>query len=655
MRIRLLVVFLALLVGCAKPSTSATGHKVLVLGFDGVDPQLLDRFMAAGALPNFARLAAAGSYSRLATTIPPQSPVAWSTFITGMDPGGHGIYDFVHRDPAPPGGGAVVPFLSTSRAEEEASRVSLGPYALPLGSGKVELLRHGTAFWNVLAAQGVPATMVKIPANFPPEASTAHTLSDMGTPDLRGTYGTFSYYSSDPTVGGDRSVSGGLIHAVEVAQNHAHASIPGPVNPFRSDSERASRQFDVYLDPESNAAKIEIGDQEILLEAGEWSGWVPVDFDFVPGLASVRGIVRFHLAQVRPYLKLYTTPVNIDPDKPALPISTPPDYAHDLFEHVGPFYTQGLPEDTAGLTADVLDDSEWLAQAKDIYGERLRLFDLELARFRSGLLFVYFGGVDQTSHMFWRQMETGGGGEDADAILNAYKQLDAVLGRALAAIAPAGRPLSESDTTLIVMSDHGFAPFTRAVALNSWLRAEGFLSLQPGVEVGRELFVDVDWSKTRAYALGLNGLYLNLKGRERFGVVAPDQRDAVLADLTARLLAWHDPKTGEQVVSKVYRREAVYSAAYRDLAPDLIVGYTRGYRIANSSALGEVPTELLEDNVKKWSGDHCMAADQVPGVLLSNRPLSSTEIGLVDIAPTVLSEFGVDIPKAMVGRPFFRR
>ena len=657
MRIRLFAVLLALLAGCAKPSTSATTHRVLVLGFDGVDPGLLDRFMAAGALPNFARLASAGSYSRLATTIQPQSPVAWSTFITGMDPGGHGIYDFVHRDPAPPGGGAVLPYLSTSRVEEEESRLSLGPYALPLGSGKAELLRHGTAFWNVLAAHGVPATVVKIPANFPPEPSTAHTISDMGTPDLRGTYGTFSYYSSDPTVGGDHSVSGGLIHAVEVTENHVQASIPGPVNPFRSNHERASRQFDVYLDPESDAAKIEIGDQEILLRAGEWSGWVPVDFDFVSGLTSVRGIVRFHLVQVWPYLKLYTSPVNIDPEKPALPISTPPDYAQDLFEHVGPFYTQGLPENTAALTADVLDDSEWLAHADDIYQERLRLFDLELARFRSGLLFAYFGGVDQVSHMFWRQLETNGSGGDqhSDAILNAYRQVDAVLGRALAAIAPAGRPLSEADTTLIVMSDHGFAPFTRSVELNSWLRAEGFLSLQSGVTAGRELFVDVDWSKTRAYALGLNGLYLNLAGRERFGVVTPPEREAVLADLTARLLSWRDPKTGENIVSDVYRREAVYSATYRDSAPDLVVGYKRGYRISNSAALGEVPTALIEDNVKKWSGDHCMAADQVPGVLLSNRALTSGKIGLADIAPTVLSEFGIAVPNAMVGQPFFRR
>jgi predicted AlkP superfamily phosphohydrolase/phosphomutase len=659
MKVCCLVVWVALLAtvaGCAKPSASASDHRVLVLGFDGVDPELLDRFMTAGALPNFARLAATSNYRRLGTTIPPQSPVAWSTFITGLDPGGHGIYDFVHRDPAPPGGGAVLPYLSTSQVEEDESRIALGRYALPLRSGKIELLRHGKAFWNLLADHGVPATILKIPANFPPEPSTAHTLSDMGTPDLRGTYGTFSFYSSDPADGGERTVSGGLIHAIQVNQNHAQGTLPGPENPFRSAREYATTPFDVYLDPDSDAGLLEVGGHELLLQSGEWSEWVPVEFVLVPGLASVHGTVRFNMVQVRPYLKLYTSPVNIDPETPALPISTPASYVQDLFDHLGFFYTQGLPENTAALNAAVLDDSAWLAQAGEIYAERLRLFDFELQRFRSGLLFAYFGGVDQVSHMFWREADgdARGNTDHSDAILNAYRQLDAALGHALAAIEPAGRGPHRADTTLIVMSDHGFAPYKRSVHLNSWLRAQGFLALRPGVEVGGELYRDVDWTRTRAYGLGLNGLYLNTEGRERFGLVQPAERESLLAELTKRLLAWRDPQTGEQVVSRVYRREEVYSATYRDIAPDLIVGYHRGYRVSNESALGEVPKALIEDNVKKWSGDHCMAADEVPGVLLSNRPIDAGAVSLQDIAPTVLKEFGVAVPAEMTGRAFFK-
>lgn len=643
-----LAFLLAVPTSCNRPVPPAPAHRLLVLGFDGIDPRLLDRFMAAGALPNFTRLAATGSYRQLATTIPPQSPVAWSTFITGLDPGGHGIYDFVHRDPAPAGGGAILPFLSTSRVEEDEHRLILGRYALPLRSGKTALLRHGKAFWNVLAEHGVPATVLKIPANFPPEPSRQRTLSDMGTPDIRGTYGTFSFYSSDPADGGARGVSGGLIHAVAVSDNHAHAEIPGPVNPFRSATERANRGFDVYLDPDTDMAKIEVGGHELLLRKGEWSSWVPIEFDLIPGLASVHGIVRFHLVQVRPNLRLYTTPVNIDPQSPALPISTPADYARDLFEHAGYYSTQGLPEDTAALMANVLDDSQWLTEADDIYTERVRLFEVELERFRSGLLFAYFGGVDQVSHMFWRTLDTPDA--HAGAILDAYRQLDAVLGRTLAAIEKRA-----DDTTLIVLSDHGFAEWKRSVQLNGWLRAEGFLTLRSGVSVGRELFADVDWAHTRAYGLGLNGLYVNLAGRERYGTVQPRQREELLAELSRRLLAWQDPQSGEAVVSRVYRRDQVYGPAYRELAPDLIIGYKRGYRVSSGSAMGEVKPELIEDNAKKWSGDHCMAADEVPGVLLSNRPIESATAGLQDVAPTVLSEFGIPVPAEMRGTPFFKR
>jgi predicted AlkP superfamily phosphohydrolase/phosphomutase len=642
MRALVSIALVAALIGSAPPMLAAE-HRVLVLGFDGVDPDLLNRFMAAGALPHFKRLTDTGNYVRLGTTIPPQSPVAWSTFITGMDPGGHGIYDFVHRDPAPPDGSAVLPYLSTSRVEENEHRLKLGRYALPLSGGKTELLRHGKAFWNVLTQHGIAATVLKIPANFPPEPSTARTLSDMGTPDVRGTYGTFSFYSSDPADGGERSVAGGLMHAVQVSDNHVHAAIPGPVNPFRSDAARANRDFDVYLDPTADAVKIEIGGTELLLQKGEWSGWTPVEFNLAAGIATVHGIVRFHLEQVHPHLRLYSTPVNLDPEVPALPISTPPSYASDLFGHVGFFYTQGLPENTAALTADVLDDTQWLAEADDIYAERLRMLDVELARFRSGFLFAYFGGVDQVSHMFWRTLDTAT--DHAVAIPNVYRQVDAALGRALDAI-------ESTNTTLLVMSDHGFAPWKRAVELNSWLRSEGFLALHNGVAAGGELFADVDWARTRAYGIGLNGLYVNLQGRERFGAVAPSERERVLGDLSQRLLAWRDPQSGDNIVSHVYRREDVYSAAYRDLAPDLIVGYRRGYRVSNESALGAVPAKLIDDNHKKWSGDHCMAADEVPGVLLSNRPIPSRAVGLQDMAPTVLNEFGISIPQEMVGKPF---
>jgi len=645
----LVAIFVA---GCAKPPAT-TSHRVLILGFDGVDPELLDRFMAAGQLPSFARLAALGHYQRLDTTIPPQSPVAWSTFTTGLDPGGHGIYDFIHRDPAPPGGGALAPFLSTSRVEDDGWKIRFGAYALPLRSGTTELLRRGKAFWNVLEEHGVPATVLKIPSNFPPEPTKARTISDMGTPDLRGTPRTFFFYTADPKDGAARNVSGGVIRTIAVERDHARGKLPGPPNPFLASGAYAELDFDVWVDPRSRAAKLEIGGNEIVLAEGEWSGWVPIRFALVPHLLSVPGIVRFHVASVTP-LRLYASPVNIDPAEPALPISTPPDYSRDLYQHVGYYYTQGFAEDTNALSAGMLSDGEFLDQARDVYEERRKLFTVELARFRSGLLFAYFGGVDQVSHMFWRTLARDLGGSapsptaQSDAILDAYRELDQALGEALRAIE------GDPDVTLMVMSDHGFAPFARAAHLNGWLRDQGFLALRSGATVSRELFADVDWPHTRAYGFGLNGLYLNLLGRERFGTVSPADRERVIADLTSRLLDWTDPVNGAHVVRRVYRREEVYSGPLRDLAPDLVIGYERGYRVSNPSALGEVPPGILEDNSNRWSGDHCIAADAVPGVLLSNRPITRRDVSLRDIAPTVLAEFSIPIPAAMTGHPFLK-
>jgi predicted AlkP superfamily phosphohydrolase/phosphomutase len=643
MRAALALLTLAILAaGCAKPQ-STSAHRMLILGFDGVDPELLDRFMAAGQLPAFARLATLGHYQRLGTTIPPQSPVAWSTFTTGLDPGGHGIYDFIHRDPAPPGGGALAPFLSTSRVEDDGWKIRFGAYALPLRSGTTELLRRGKAFWRVLEEHGVPATVLKIPANFPPEPTKARTISDMGTPDLRGTPRTFFFYTADPRDGATRAVSGGVIRTIAVEHDHAHGRLPGPPNPF-----------DVWIDERSRAAKLEIGDDQIVLAEGEWSGWVPVRFYLVPRILSVAGIVRFHLASVAP-LRLYASPVNIDPAEPALPISTPPGYSRDLYEHVGYYYTQGFAEDTNALSAGMLSDGEFLDQAAGVYAERRKLFEVELARFRSGLLFAYFGGVDQVSHMFWRTLSRDLGGTaptraaESDAILAAYRELDQSLGEALRAIE------GDPDVTLVVMSDHGFAPFARAANLNGWLRDQGWLALRPGVTAGREMFADVDWPGTRAYGFGLNGLYLNLLGRERFGTVSAAERERLITDLTSRLLDWTDPRSGAHVVRRVYRREDVYGGALRDLAPDLVVGYERGYRVSNASALGEVPSAILEDNSNRWSGDHCIAADAVPGVLLSNRPITRGDVSLRDIAPTVLAEFSIPAPPTMTGHPFLGR
>lgn len=644
----LLLIFPVLVIGCgdgkkgAEASASSTDKKLIVIGFDGMDPVILDRLMSEGRLPNFKRLAETGSFRKLATSVPPQSPVAWSNFITGMNPGGHGIFDFIHRDPD-----TMFPYLSTSKTEPAERTVKIGKWVIPLTSGKVSLLRQGKAFWEYLSENGIPATVFRVPANFPTVDGDAYQLSGMGTPDIQGTYGTFSYYTDEERNNADE-ISGGKVFKVQVKDNMVKSSLPGPVNTFKSDSPQSKVDFTVYVDPENPVAKIDIEGNEVILKEGEWSDWIRIKYKMLPLIESARGIARFYLKEIRPNFKLYVTPVNIDPSSPALPISSPEHYSEDIAEEIGLYYTQGIPEDTKALSENVLDDEEFLGQTDIVFNEELEMLDFELNRFKSGLLFFYIGRVDQLSHMFWRTMDKNhpaykSGDGHGQVIENAYIEMDKVLGLVLDRM--------DKDTTLIVLSDHGFAPFYRAFNLNTWLSDNDYITLTDDSE--GEFFTNVDWSKTRAYGVGFNGLYLNLRGREQEGIVEPGEREKLLDELSDKLASIRDPKNGEQVISRVYRAEEIYSGPHTEEAPDLIIGYNKGYRASWETVLGSFPKDVLRDNTQKWSGDHLMEAELVPGIILSNKEIKSENPALYDLAPTILGEFGIPKQEGMIGDSIF--
>ncbi|MBI5410344.1 MAG: alkaline phosphatase family protein, partial [Nitrospirae bacterium] len=380
--------------------------------------------------------------------------------------------------------------------------------------------------------------------------------------------------------------------------------------------------------------------------------WVNVEFKLIP-LQKVNGICRFHLSKVHPYLELYVTPVNIDPSKPILPISTPAEYSSDLAAELGYFFTLGMPEDTKALDHGSLDEDSFLEQADSILEERLKMLNLELKKFNSGVLFVYFSTTDPVQHMFWRYIDekhplynAGEASRYSDVIRQTYIKMDAILGDVMKKI--------DGKTTVIVLSDHGFGSFRRYFHLNTWLKENGYLFLRDkNRDESGEFFENVDFQKTRAYALGFNALYINLKGREGEGIVPPAEKEKVVKELITKLEQIKDPETGLTAINKMYRREEIYSGKYLEESPDLLVGYNAGYCASWETSLGKVPKGLFGDNKMKWSGNHLWDYKLVPGIILSNRKIKKDNPALYDVAPSILTEFGIKPDEEMVGKQIF--
>ncbi|MBI2839077.1 MAG: alkaline phosphatase family protein [Acidobacteria bacterium] len=619
-----------------------TKKKVIVLGIDGLDPDLTELYLSQGKLPTFAKLASEGGFRRLKTSLPPQSPVAWSNFITGMDPGGHGIFDFIHRNPKD-----YNPYLSTSSVAGGGKTIEIGNYVIPISSGEVKLLRHGDAFWQILERHDIPATVYKIPANFPPAPTKQRTLSGMGTPDLLGTYGIFNYYTTEhaelkPDIGG------GEIHDVKVIGGKVDARLRGPGNAFKKGNPDTYVDFTVFVDPVNPVVKVRIMDQEFILKQGEWSGWIRVAFPMIP-TQSVPGTCKFYLKQAHPHFKLYVSAVNIDPASPALPISTPESYAQELESKFGPYYTKGLPADTQALDHGVFDEGDFLSLDEDIFREDRAILDYELSRFDSGLLFYYISNADQRQHMFYRFIDKEHPGYDpilaqkyGNVIEDTYIAMDRILAKVLD---KAGK-----DTLVLVMSDHGFTYYRRSFNLTTWLEENGYLRLVNRRQRDAAFPGNTDWSRTRAYTLGLNGLYINRKDREGKGIVAPGaERESLVRELAEKLEAITDPATGQKIISKAYIASEAYHGSYVDEAPDILVGYARGVRCSWATPLGKAPLELFENNMEHWSGDHCMDPDVTPGILFTNGKITSDHPSLCDLSPTMLHAFGIEKQAGMVG------
>ncbi len=608
--------------------------KVIVIGLDGLDEEIVKTMLASGELPHLARLRAEGGYSPVATTTPAQTPVAWSTFATGTNPGRHGIFDFLRRDP-----GTYFPDFALNRHE------SRGLFQAP----RAVNLRQGTPVWELLGEAGVGSTVVRCPCTYPPDPVKGRMLSGMGVPDLRGGLGTPTYYTTAEAVNTRESEN----------VVHVHPETDGTISTFligpRSPKDRSDLRFDLTIQPDSDARRVLIRSAgapgEIVVREGEWSDWLKVRFK-AGMLQAIRGMVRFHLVRVEPVFELYASPVNFDVEASLFPISHPPDYARELAEAIGTFHTTGMVEDHTGINNERLSEDAFLDQCDLAWREREAMMLHELERAEEGLFFCLFDTPDRVQHLFWRFREPDHPANRGEAprpefarvVEDQYRRCDEVVGKAL--------EFADAETLVIALSDHGFGSFRRGVNLNTLLFDLGLLAMRDGARPGagcRDLLRDVDWSRTRAYALGLGGIYLNVEGREAQGVVKADEADGLKAALVKTLSGLVDPAAGAIAIRQARPRESVYSGPFVGEAPDLLVNFASGYRVSWETSLGGAPAGQFEDNTRKWSGDHIVDPSLVPGVLFMNRPFREASADLKDLAPTILDALGVSKGPAMEG------
>ncbi len=629
-------------------------RRLIVVGFDGQDPKLTDRFMAEGKLPNFQRLAQDGCYHRLASTFPSVSPVAWSSFSTGTHPAKHNIYDFLDRDRR-----TYLPVLSSAHIGPPTRVLKLGRYRIPIGKPDIRLLRRSKPFWSILGEKQIWSTVLRVPITFPPDRFYGAQLSAMCVPDLLGTQGTFTLLTTRESEEGFKE--GGRRSRLQPVDGRFEGRLEGPANELVEGAPELTLPVVVARNGTDGEARVTVGDQVVELERGRLSDWVDVGFKAAPAI-TVRGICRLMLTEVDEHVSLYVTPICLDPDSPAMPVSHPAYFATYLSKKLGKYSTLGLAEDTWALNEGIMDDAAFLQQTYDIDREREEMLFASLDRLRKGSVVCVFDATDRIQHMFWRYLEDGhpaartaptdeggrAGGAHADAIEDLYRHNDAMVGRIR-------ERLGEGDR-LMVISDHGFTSFRRGINLNAWLHEQGYLHLKEGGSGEGEWLREIDWARTKAYALGLTGIYLNIEGREAEGSVAPGKEAAALkAELVERLSGLRDDEHGVLAIREAFDTSALYNGPYLRNAPDLLIGYAEGYRISWDGATGVVAGPVFEDNVKAWSGDHCVDPRLVPGVFFSDKAIDRDDPALIDIAPTALWLFGLEPPAHMDGKLLYDR
>ncbi len=626
---------------------------VVIVGFDGVDPRWVREWIDAGHLPNLAALAKISGVRDLESTIPPQSPVAWSTFATGTGPGEHGIFDIAIRNPR-----TYTPVVSAGKFEKPELNAD-GTLKTPAGwSGG----RTGRSFWSYLDEAGLPSRVVSMAYDFPPyPMENGAEAAGLGTPDVRGTNSFFQAFDSNPELKKINHVPGGQIAPIQLNGDMAESVLEGPAHPTKPYPAKIELPIRFTRDTANNCCTVQIAEVSQTIPAGGWSNWYELSYP-LSSQVTVKVICKVFVSSIEPHLRIYVSPQNMDPRAPMLPFATPEGHAQELAAKHGLYKTVGWIHDTNALRAGALDEDAFLEDAFASMDKRKEMLLRALEDDPQPFMLTVFTATDRISHMFYRfvdlqhpQYKPELAAKYGDVIRKTYQRMDDIVGEIMKRIEPG--------TKLMLLSDHGFHSFRYAFSINTWLWKNGYLVLKGQQEDSDPDFLKqkaariaflrgVDWERSRAYGLGLGQIYFNLKGREKLGIVEPgEEYQELAAEMKKKLLAETDPQTGKAVIDSITLRDEAFQGQHYDIAPDLQVGYAPGYQTDKNSVSGAIPEDILSPNMDPWSGDHaCSDWQQTCGFMMSNFKFEVEKPKILDFAPTIMKYFGMEPPSIMSGK-----
>ncbi len=741
---------LTLLAGVSAIAVAAqnSGPKIVILGFDGADPHLVQRYMEQGLLPHLEALRNEGSFAPLLPTNPPQTPVSWSSFATGMNPGRTEIFDFLYRVQ-----GTYTPDFALATAGKKTFlfgeyngwvmgsvlglvaallvllvlRLLRRRWVLACAMGVVALVvvsfalsgpigrwlpveiptatnnRQGKPFWTIAAEKGMKVKIVRVPVTFPaerlPEGSSM--ISGLGVPDIRRRIGTPTIFTSDAELAARTNDFSLDLTLLAARRGAVETRLVGPFNyPFFiyvlereralwrkqgfSSAERKAREVElvarlkaqgqprqinvpVRLEISDASLRWELSGQSGELRVGQWSDWVTIDYPvnwLIDAARPLRGMGRFRLIALEPEVQLYFSPVNFHSGcRPPVDFSWPPEWAQEMSEELGPFKTIGWAIDTWSYPSGFGGIELFLEDMNFTVDAYARVMERGLRDADGDMYVQIFYFTDRAGHMLWHELDPGHPLYDPEkapryeqAMREVYQRMDQLVGEA--------RELAGPDALFLVVSDHGFSSFRRQININTWLYEHGYLVLSGQTRTrnleqlfdrhvtGINVFSGIDWSRTKAWAMGLGAVYINVVGREPQGVVMPGREyDQLVAEIKNGLESAVDEKTGERPIYKVYTRDEMYGEYNAEKIADLRVSNRADYRVSWQDSLGGLSTRVFEDNDRTWSGDHCsLEPSEVRGIFFINRPLKVADPAIVDIAPSVLTTLGLEAETRLDGR-----